>query len=199
MINRSRLFFVSALLLLLAGCATVTTPPPAKPAAPEAVPQGAILPQETSPQQVIPPGVIPQPSGEAIVMEPVPKSDMSVNKAIVALLNRAQIDNQSGNREAAGSSLERALRIEPRNAWLWFELAQLRLAEGQYAQAITLARKSISFAGHEHRLLAMDWQVIGNARVAQGESAGAEEAFRRATEFAKSAKAEVDHGFELFK
>lgn len=165
---------------------------------PEAVPQGA-LPQGTVPQAAIPEAAIPQPSGEAVIIEPVPKSDMSTNKAIIALLDRAQFDSQAGNRDAAGSSLERALRIEPRNAWLWLELAQLRLAQGQYAQAKTLARKSISFAGHEHRLQALNWQVIGNARVAQGDSAGGEEAFKLATEFAKSAKAEVDHGFELFK
>ena len=75
-------------------------------------------------------------------LRPVPKSDMSGNKAVIALLDRAQIDNEAGQREAAGASLERALRIEPRNPWLWLELAQLRLAQGQYAQAITLARKS---------------------------------------------------------
>lgn len=156
-------------------------------------------PQIVQPQGAMPQEAIPLPSGEAIVIEPVPKSDMSGNKAIIALLDRAQIDNQAGNREAAGSSLERALRIEPRNAWLWMELAQLRLAQGQYAQAITLARKSISFAGHEHRLLALNWQVIGNARVALGDSAGAEQAFKQAADFAKSAQSEVNHGFELFK
>ena len=184
MINRSRLFFLSALLLLLAGCATVTTQPPAKPTTPEAIPQEAI-----------PQVVIPQPSGEAIVIEPVPKSDMSGNKAIIALLDRAQIDNQTGNREAAGASLERALRSEPRNAWLWLELAQLRLTQGQYAQAITLARKSVSFAGHDHRLQALNWQVIGKARVAQGDSEGAEQAFKIATEHAQSLKAGTGPGF----
>jgi predicted Zn-dependent protease len=190
MINRSRLYFVAALLLLLAGCASVPAPPTATPATPETAP-----PQGAMPQAAIPQEAIPQPSAEAIAIEPVPKSDMSGNKAIIALLDRAQIDSNAGNREAAGSSLERALRIEPRNAWLWLELAQLRLAQGQYAQATTLARKSISFAGRDRRLQALNWQVIGNARVAQGDSAGAEQAFKLATDFAKSAKLEIDHGF----
>jgi predicted Zn-dependent protease len=108
---------------------------------------------------------------------------MSGNPAVIALLDRAQTDNATGQREAAGASLERALRIEPRNSWLWQELAQLRLTQGQYAQAISLAQKSISFAGRDHRLLALDWRVIGDARVAQGNSAGAEQAFKLATEF----------------
>jgi tetratricopeptide (TPR) repeat protein len=91
--------------------------------------------------------------------------------------------------------LERALRIEPRNAWLWQELAQLRLTQGQYAQAMSLAQKSISFAGRDSRLRAMDWRVIGNARVAQGNSAGAEQAFKLAADIEQSAKLEADHGF----
>jgi tetratricopeptide (TPR) repeat protein len=90
--------------------------------------------------------------------------------------------------------LERALRIEPRNAWLWQELAQLRLVQGQYAQAISLAKKSISFAGRGRRLLALDWRVIGNARVAQGSPAEAEQAFNRATEFEQAEKSEMDRG-----
>ncbi len=176
MINRSFVLFTSSLLLLLlAGCASVTTQPTAKPGMPEAAPQEAMpgaIPQE----------VTPQPPAGTVVIEPVPMSDMSGNPAIIALLDRAQLDARAGKREAAGASLERALRIEPRNAWLWNELAQLRLGQGQYAQAITLAKKSISFAGRDRRLQAINWRVIGNARVAQGDSAGAEQAFKLAAE-----------------
>ena len=179
--DRSRSLVVPALLLLLAGCAVAPTPPTAVPGAP-ATP--AVPP-------VVPQGAIPQPPVEGVVIQPVPKSDMSSNKAIIALLDRAQHDNEAGKREAADVSLERALRIEPRNAWLWLELAKLRLAQGQYAQAMTLARKSISFAGHDNRLLALNWQVIGNARVGQGDSTGAEEAFKRAADFAHAAQADI--------
>ncbi len=119
---------------------------------------------------------------------------MSDNKAVVALLDRAQTDNTAGQHEAAGASLERALRIEPRNPWLWHELAQVRLDEGQYAQAITLARKSNSFAAGQHRVQAENWQLIGKARVALGDSAGAEQALKQAEELAKQAKGEAPSG-----
>ena len=168
------MFFIAALLLLLAGCASVTTQPSATSTMPDA---------------------IPQQSGGGVIVEPVPGAVMSGNPAVIALLDRARLDTESGQREAAGASLERGLRIEPRNAWLWLELAQLRLAQGQYAQAIALARKSISFAGRERRLLALDWRVIGNARVAQGNAAAAERAFKLATDLEQSAKSEADHGF----
>jgi tetratricopeptide (TPR) repeat protein len=126
---------------------------------------------------------LPQaPAEGAIVPPPEPKAVMSENHAVIALLDLAQRDNDAGRREAAGASLERALRIEPRNPWLWHELGQLRLIQGQYEQAISLARKSTSFAGQERRLQALNWRLIGNAHVAQGDQAGAEEAFKQATE-----------------
>ena len=171
-------------MLLLAGCASVTPQPSTSPGIPGAIPQ-----------ESIPQGVIPPPSGEGIIVEPVPKPVMSGNPAVIALLDRAQLDTATGQREAAGASLERGLRIEPRNAWLWHELAQLRLTQGQYAQAISLAQKSISFAGRDRRLRALDWRVIGNARVAQGNSSGAEQAFKLATDIEQAAKMEADHGY----
>lgn len=161
MINRSCVLCITA-LLLLAGCASVTTPPPA---------------EEVT--ITTPDAVAPQP-GDAVIAEPVSMPAVSENRAVIALLDRARLDTGSGQREAAGASLERALRIEPRNGWLWHELAQLRLAQGQYAQAIALAQKSLSFAARERRLQALNWRVIGNARVAQGNPAGAEQAFKQA-------------------
>jgi predicted Zn-dependent protease len=112
---------------------------------------------------------------------------MSGNRAVVALLDKAGLDSKAGKGEAAGASLERALRIEPRNPWLWHELAQVRLSQGQYAQAITLAKKSNSFGGRQPRLQSENWQVIGKARVAQGDTAGAEQAFKLAGELAQQA------------
>ncbi|MBU0620749.1 MAG: tetratricopeptide repeat protein [Gammaproteobacteria bacterium] len=163
--KRFLLFFVAA--SLLAGCASVP-------------PQASTTP--TLPDTATPDGMIVPPAEGDIVVEPEPRPVMSVNRAVVALLDRAQLDSAAGKREAAGASLERALRIEPRNAWLWNELARLRLAQGQYAQAVSLAKKSISFAGGEPQLLAANWRVIGKARVGQGDSAGAEQAFRQADE-----------------
>lgn len=167
--NRYILFLISALLLLLAGCAST----PKQQFATPAIPEG--MPQSDTPQQG---GV-----GIAVVPEQLPA--MSGNPAVIALLDRAKLDYSAGKNETAGASLERALRIEPRNPWLWHELAQLRLIQGQYVQAISLARKSTSFAATERRLQALNWRLIGNARVAQGDSAGAEQAFKLAAELEK--------------
>jgi len=128
-------------------------------------------------------GVAPsEVAGDRVDVAPAPEPVVSANPAIIALLGRARFDTVAGDREAAGVSLERALRIEPRNTWLWHELAKLRLAQGQYVQAISLAHKSISFSGRDRHLQALNWRVIGNARVAQGKPAEAEQAFKLADE-----------------
>ena len=201
MIYRSRLVLFSAWLLLLAGCAGVPKQPPVTSPIPGAVPQQA-TPQGAAVQGVVPPVTVPPgetspPVPGGVVVEQVPKTSMSGSPAVIALLNRAQSDTDSGHRDAAGAAIERALRIEPRNAWLWYELAQLRLLQGQYAQAISLARKSISFAARDRRLLALNWRVIGNARVAQGNADGAQEAFKQATDLEQAAQADEQaiHGF----
>jgi predicted Zn-dependent protease len=198
LIKRSSLLLFSALLLLLAGCASVTTPPPAQVTKSDAIPENAV-PQVTAPQAEIPrvetpqgpaPQVeLPLSSGAGTITGPMPEPVVSGNPAVIALLDRARLDDQAGKREAAGASLERALRIEPRNPWLWQELAQLRLAQGQYAQGISLARKSISFAGQERHLQALNWRVIGNARVALGNPSDAEQAFNFAAELEHAAQA----------
>jgi len=170
-----------ALLLLLVGCAGVKVTPAS---------QAGVAHQVTTPATttVAPDILAQQPGGEVTTVEPVPRPVMSSNRAVIALLDRAGLDNKAGKRETAGASLERALRIEPRNPWLWLELAQVRLAQGEYAQAITLAHKSNSFAGRQPRLLSESWQLIGQARVAQGDTAGAEQAFKLAADFAQQAK-----------
>lgn len=177
-----------AAVLLLAGCSSVSIAPTPAPA-----PAVVTLPQDQVAAGVVPPDVpaqtSPVPGNEAVpgtelpaTPEPPPPPPASGNRAVIALLDRAQLDAGAGRMDAAGATLERALRIEPRNARLWHELAQLRLAQGQYAQAVALAQKSNSFAGAQRRLQAMNWRVIGQARVAQGNAEAGQKALGLAAE-----------------
>jgi predicted Zn-dependent protease len=166
--------------LLLAACAGTNTP----------VPQAGSTTEAAVSTATPLPGQVPQPSAAAEA-EPVrggsvdePKSlvlpPISENTAVLALLDRAHQDSEAGRRDVAGASLERALRIEPRNPWLWHELAQLRLAQGKYAQAVSLAQKSNSFARPDRSLQSRNWRLIGDARMALGNRVGAEQALHRA-------------------
>ncbi|MBX9872103.1 MAG: tetratricopeptide repeat protein [Burkholderiaceae bacterium] len=179
-------FLLAASVLVLAGCASVSTTP-----SPGAV-RGGTVPQDPGQAVVILPQDVPAqtspvPGSETVpgtdipaAPEPAPLPPASGNRAVMALLDRAQADAGAGRPDAASSTLERALRIEPRNARLWHELAQLRLAQGQYAQAISLAQKSNSFAGAQRQLQALNWRVIGQARIAQGNPDAGQRALSRA-------------------
>ena len=98
------------------------------------------------------------------------------NPAVIALLDGAASYVGSGELDKAAGSLERALRIEPRNAGIWHDLGQIRLHQGQYQQAESIATKSNSLAGNDRGLKKRNWQLIAAARRAAGDPAGADAA-----------------------
>jgi Tfp pilus assembly protein PilF len=118
--------------------------------------------------------------GCAIVQAPAPESAPAPvpapaieNAAIASLMDGARSDVAAGRLANAAASLERALRIEPRNPRLWQELARVRLMQGEYAQAESVAARSNSWAGGDNRLRAENWRLIAQAREARGDAAGA--------------------------
>lgn len=100
--------------------------------------------------------------------------------AVASLLGQAEAASRERDWSAAAVSLERGLRIEPRNPVLWNRLAEVRLQQGQYRQAEQLAAKSNSLAGGDRLLQARNWRLIARARRQQGDDQGAAEAGRRA-------------------
>jgi len=90
----------------------------------------------------------------------------SAGAAALELLERARAAGERGDGELAGALLQRAIRLEPDNAWLWHRLAVLRLQQGLYQKAQGNARKSISLAGDNERLIAGNRDVIRRAAAA---------------------------------
>jgi predicted Zn-dependent protease len=101
------------------------------------------------------------------------------NPAIVALLNSADVKEQAGRLDQAGAALERALRLEPRNAMLWHRLARVRLKQGQWQTAVDMAVKSNSLAVGNADLQAWNWALIAEAKEQQGDAQGAQAARAR--------------------
>jgi Tfp pilus assembly protein PilF len=83
-------------------------------------------------------------------------------------MESARKDASSGKLGSAAASLERALRIEPRNPRLWHELAQIRFRQADYSQAESLAARSNTYAGSDSDLRAANQKVIAEARAARG-------------------------------
>lgn len=104
------------------------------------------------------------------------------NPAVVALLNDANLATQNGRDDRAAASLERALSIEPRNAWLWHRLASTRLKQGELDQAAALAAKSNSFASPDRKLQAANWRIIADVHRRLGNFDAASSAEQQATQ-----------------
>jgi len=126
-------------------------------------------------------------AGCATVQQPAPApapapepAAATENLAIAGLLDGARTDAAAGRLANAAASLERALRIEPRNPRLWQELARVRLKQGDYAQAESTAARSSSWAGSDHVLRAENWRLIAQARDARGDAEGARAALEAA-------------------
>jgi tetratricopeptide (TPR) repeat protein len=92
---------------------------------------------------------------------------------VVALLDSAYQQQESGSLSEAAASLERALRIEPRNAMVWHQLAVVRFRQGQLDQAEQMALKSEALAGTDNPLRARNWRLIALVRQQRGDAAGA--------------------------
>jgi tetratricopeptide (TPR) repeat protein len=110
----------------------------------------------------------------------LPPPPVSENSAVVGLINTARAESDAGQYPNAIASLERALRIEPKNPKLWQEFARVRMKQGDYAQAENLAARSNSWAGSDNDLRAENWRLIAEARAARGDESGAKAALERA-------------------
>jgi tetratricopeptide (TPR) repeat protein len=158
--------------------------PPAKPIPPVAK-QPKVIAPKIIPKPATPPasdlGIKGKPEGSART------PPASSGPAVVALLNRAKSLANSGEGEQAAAMLERALRIEPRNPWLWHRLAVLRLQQGEWRQALELATKSNTLSNDYPRLLMGNWKVISMALERLGDGDGAREAQAKSEEYRQEA------------
>ncbi|AUZ48157.1 tetratricopeptide repeat protein [Pseudomonas orientalis] len=107
-------------------------------------------------------------------------ADEQLDGPVLALLTTAQQQQAGGDLNGASSSLERAQRVAPREPQVLYRLAQVRMAQGDAPQAEQFARRGLSMANGRPDLQASLWALIGDARAAQGDAAGAAQARAKA-------------------
>ncbi|MGO3543923.1 MAG: tetratricopeptide repeat protein [Pseudomonas helleri] len=119
----------------------------------------------TAPAPITPSGIPSSSSGLA--------ADEQLDGPVLALLTTAQQQQASGDLNGASSSLERAQRVAPREPQVLYRLAEVRMAQGDAAQAEQFARRGLTFASGRPDLQASLWGLIAQARDKQGDAAGA--------------------------
>jgi tetratricopeptide (TPR) repeat protein len=101
---------------------------------------------------------------------------------VEGLLNQAKEAQLSGNIDAAAGILERALRLDRRNPYVWHYMAKINLMQDQYAQVESMALRSNNLSRGNYLLQSENWALIELARRSVGDSDGARQAAEKSLE-----------------
>lgn len=177
MIQRSvgQALFIS---LLLVGCTTTQQGRMAPveeavqgPVKVEKIPQKEV--QETTP-------VEQNHDVQIFALDETAPAEIQMMSAIDRLTDEAGKQQQQGRLENAVATLERALRIEPRNPHLWNRLAQIHMLQKQFKLAGDLATRSNALTKKGAAIRHDNWLIIAKVRRIKQDYSGAEEAENRA-------------------
>lgn len=130
--------------------------------------------QEVTPESAAPVAESPKPPSD-----PAP----TLSSAVLALVSEADQNSQNGQYETAAVKIERALRIDSRNATLTYRLAAIRLKQEQPRLAEDLAKKAVLLAGGDRSLKKQIWLLIAESKRMQNDPDGASKAVQKAAEF----------------
>lgn len=164
--GRSRVRTIGLLLAasLISGCASTGQ-------------QGPVIVEDNSrkaPPAASKPAVVKE--TPKIIPKPVTQSQNGATQTLLARANEALASQQP---ETAIMLLERAVRIEPREALLWIRLSRAHLAQGEMRAAFQHARKAIALAGSDSSKFSAAWLQLANVFTAQGKNAEAQQIRRR--------------------
>lgn len=172
-----------ALLLTLAGCSLspFKSGSPAPSAGTVTRPTGSapVLTTPTDVQQPAPEQVIEAPAPAQLPRERPRTPPATLSPASRALVSQAEAQRKKGDLPGATVSLERALRIEPRNPLLWIEMGRLRMDQRNFVQAENMGRKAMAMAVGDDASQSAAWQLIGDSYKARGQNPQAEAAYER--------------------
>jgi len=124
---------------------------------PAATPPPASAPARTNPARSVVPGIddlpprsvtpgAPSPLPAPIPDTPAPAVPSMPSTPSAALLLEVDAALANGDLERAAAVAERAVRIAPRDAQLWYRLASVRAQQGRTDEAVGIARRALSFA-----------------------------------------------------
>lgn len=103
--------------------------------------------------------------------------------AVRMLMRHSRRYVSEGDLSKGAVFLERALKIDPENAVLWSNLADIRFKQKELSLAESLALKSNSYARDDRDLLLRNWRIIAESRSLSGDKSGARQAAEKVDHF----------------
>ena len=104
------------------------------------------------------------------------------NPAVKTLLEDAREAEKHADYDLAAVSLERALRIQPRDPEILQFMAEIQLHKKDYEQALNFAIRSYDTGSRVGEICGRNWHTIAVAREHAGDASGAAQARQRAGE-----------------
>lgn len=140
-----QLLLLIALALFLSSCMQQTVVSPLPPST-----DHEIYPQVRKQEPVAPP-----------IIE---KPDIVQEGPGAPLYRKAKKYLEEGDYQQAELVLERALRIEPKNGYYWYTLAQAKFGQEQFGKTVQLCLKSKSLAGEDRKLIRLNEMLMERAQ-----------------------------------
>ena len=78
----------------------------------------------------------------------------ATSQAVIQLQNQALAAINEDQYQLAIDYLQRAIKIEPRNAWSWYYLADIYWRSGQYQRCQAMSERSMDYAASDDDQLA---------------------------------------------
>ena len=94
-------------------------------------------------------------------VQPVkPSAPKQPDAIAVSFSQQAAEQNLQGRTDLSIATLERGLRVAPKDAMLWSQLAEMKLQQQEYQHARSLATKSNSLAGTDTKIMQKNYWII---------------------------------------
>lgn len=109
----------------------------------------------------------PRPVQEDLPRQPLPaivEQPRQTESIATDFSHQAEKYRHQGNLDMAASTLERGLRLAPKDPLLWSQLAEIKLQQKNYQQARRLAEKSSSLAGSNNSIINKNEWIIDQSR-----------------------------------
>lgn len=182
--NLRKLTLLAALTAGLAGCASdIYAPPGGGDRSPQPAPQPPTVEDEqdgTRTERLSDQPEQPRREEERAPSPGYQEQGDDLSPAAASLIRQADDLMAQGRPEAALSQLERAQRISPRSAQVYFKLSEAYVRTGNLGAAEQFTLKGLSLSGNDTRLQKAGWELLASIRRERGNVAGAEQAERRA-------------------
>ncbi len=179
---RLGLALVLATMLLVSGCAplkVIKIPPPTRHPAPAPAPAPIPAPApKPAPAPAPAPAPTPTPSLLPAPEPPAPPAKTTGPAASLIEAGRKQL--AAGQTDQAETTLERAIRIDPRNPLVWHTMAQVQYNQDNFAKAVQFCLKANTLLPPTSSLRRANWELLADAYQHLGEKAKAQEALAEA-------------------